>query len=569
MMRSMFAGVSGLRNHLVRLDVIGNNIANVNTTGFKNSRVTFQDMLAQVLRSGTAPTEGGAGGTNPSQVGLGMVVGAIDTLHSQGNLSSTGKTTDVAIQGNGFFVMSNGTTVAYSRDGAFDIGLDGDLVNPGSGYRVQGWTADSNGVIDSTQTVDDINIPIGQTEIAQQTSTLKLAGNINASATDATIGTVAKSGAVYSDAAGTTAAVAGTALTSLYDGTNGTALLAGGDVITLGGYKGGAALSPERKVVGTDVSTYGDLLTWINQYFGIASGESYDYSGAAVNSGVSIDAATAGAALIKGNKGEGNALTQISLTAETAAGVDKTLFNGVMDDLATTQQDADGSSVSTSMTVYDSQGASHSIKFIFTRIGANQWSWTVDCADDVSGGRCVISDGAIKDISFTTAGAFSSKTGTINIDLTNATDITIDPTMATLTQFAGTSSVSLSEQNGYPKGTLEKFSVGNNGLITGIYTNGLTKTIAQIALASFANPGGLVSDGNNLFKQSTNSGAAQIGVAGNGGRGLVNSGFLEMSNVDLAQAFTDMIVTQRGFQANARTITISDEMLQELVNLKR
>ncbi|RKY36507.1 MAG: hypothetical protein DRP78_03485, partial [Candidatus Omnitrophota bacterium] len=375
-------------------------------------------------------------------------------------------------------------------------------------------------------------------------------------------GTVAQSGALYSAPA--VPAVGATLLTALEDA-GGTSLLTAGDIITLSGKKGGVAFSAETKVVGAaDFTTYQNLLDWVGQYYGIASGETYG----AYSSGVSID--TGGEVLIQGNKGEGNALTSISMTATDSAGTtDKTAFNTVLSVLGNTVQDADGTSVASEMTVYDSQGVSHGIKVIYSRNSSNTWSWTADCVDDNSGGRCVTNDGAVKELVFSASGAWSSDTGTLSVDLGDAHNLSIDLDMTGLSQFSGTSGVSTSEQNGYPRGTLDKFSVGNSGVLTGIYTNGLTKTLGQIALARFANPGGLLKEGNNIYKQATNSGVAQIGAPGSGGRGSINNGFLEMSNVDLAETFTDMIVTQRGFQANSRIITTSDEMLQDLVNLKR
>lgn len=555
MMRSMFAGVSGLKNHQIRMDVVGNNIANINTTGFKASRVTFQDMLSQTLRGGTAPVPGGAGGINPAQVGLGMLIGTIDTLHTQGNLSATGKSTDMAIQGEGFFVLSNGEVTAYSRDGAFDIAQDGDLVNPANGYRVQGWMADANGVVDSTKPVESINIPIGQRMIAQATTIVTLTGNINAVATTGTQGTITESEEIKSDTAGTPATAA-TALTSLYNAAGTSLGLQAGDIITVSAYKGGSALTDKTGVVGVDFTTYGELMEFVEDVYGITS----DATG--------VVATATGAMQINGDIGEGNALTQISITATDSTGATaRTVFNSAMN--FTETQAANGTSVTSSMTVYDSQGVSHAIRLIFTRTGSNTWSWTADCDDDTSGGRCVTNDGAMKTLVFDANGAYSSHTGTIAVDLDDANNLAITLSMSNLTQFSGDSTVSVSEQNGYPMGTLEKFSIGSTGEITGIYTNGLTEAIGQIALARFANPGGLLKDGNNLFKQSTNSGVAQIGIPGSGGRGTINNGVLEMSNVDLAQTFTDMIVTQRGFQANARIITSSDDMLQELVNLKR
>src|ERR1700681_578292 len=161
MMRSMFAAISGLKNHQTFMDVVGNNIANVNTTGFKQSRVTFEDILSQTVRGASGP-QGGRGGVNPEQIGLGVVLGGIDTIQSQGTLQSTGKSTDMAIQGDGYFVMNDGQTNSYSRDGSFDLGTDGTLVNPASGLHVMGWQADpTTGLVDTTTPPTNITVPVG------------------------------------------------------------------------------------------------------------------------------------------------------------------------------------------------------------------------------------------------------------------------------------------------------------------------------------------------------------------------------------------------------------------------
>jgi len=185
----------------------------------------------------------------------------------------------------------------------------------------------------------------------------------------------------------------------------------------------------------------------------------------------------------------------------------------------------------------------------------------------------VVGTGATKTLIFDSTGAFSSTSGSLLIDTDDfengaATQaIVLDFTEAT--QFASASTTSVSEQDGYPSGTLDKFSIGADGVVTGIYSNGMTKTLAQIPLAKCANPGGLTKEGDNMFSEAVGSGAMETAAAGTGGRGTISNGVLEMSNVDLAQSFTDMIITQRGFQANAKIITTSDEMLADLVNLKR
>ena len=181
MMRSLYSGVSGMQNHQTRLDVIGNNVSNVNTTGFKRGRVNFQDMISQQLTGAAKPTEE-VGGVNPKEVGLGMTVASIDTIFTQGNLQSTGVSTDIAIQGNGFFVLKNGQETFYTRAGTFGVDSEGTLVNPANGLRVQGWMAQEvNGemVINTAGSTEDLIIPIGQKDAAKATTNVDFACNLN------------------------------------------------------------------------------------------------------------------------------------------------------------------------------------------------------------------------------------------------------------------------------------------------------------------------------------------------------------------------------------------------------
>ena len=415
MLRSMFSAISGLRGHQIMMDVIGNNIANVNTVGFKSGRVNFQDILSQTLHGATAPS-GGLGSINPAQIGLGMTVAGIDVLQTQGNLQSTGKTTDMAIQGDGFFIESDGSGITYTRDGAFDIALDGSLANPASGLKVQGWQADAAGRIDITQPITNLTIPIGQRTTALATSNVTISGNLDAGA-------------------------------------------------------------------------------------------------------------------------------------------------------------ADGDTVPTTMTVFDSLGVSHSVKVTFTKTGANAWSWaaTKDPADTGisivgAGGPPPVNQGTL---TYTSGGVFQAQTGTLSFTFPDgATATTPAISLAQMTQFSGTSQPA-GQTDGFTSGTLVTFAVGNAGELSGVYSNGQTQVLGQIALASFLNSAGLLRAGQNNFSATSASGAASVGAAGTGGRGTVTTGALEMSNVDLATQFTGMITAERGFQANSRVITTSDEMLQELVNLKR
>mgnify|MGYP003523903999 FL=1 len=176
MMRSLYSGVSGLQNHQTRMDVIGNNISNVNTVGFKRGRVNFQDMISQQLQGAAKPSEE-LGGVNPKEVGLGMTVAAIDNIFNQGNLQSTGVSTDLAIQGNGFFIMKSGDETFYTRNGAFSLDSNGTLVNPANGMRVQGWMAqDVNGeqVLTTAATPGDLVIPVGSKDPAKETNNVEV-----------------------------------------------------------------------------------------------------------------------------------------------------------------------------------------------------------------------------------------------------------------------------------------------------------------------------------------------------------------------------------------------------------
>lgn len=183
MMRALFSAISGMKNHMSYMDVVGNNIANVNTIAFKSSRVTFQDILGQTIRGASTP-QAGRGGTNPAQVGLGMQMGGIDNIMSQGSLQSTGKLTDFAVQGDGFFVVSDGTRNYYTRDGAFDIDVAGNLVNPVTGLKVMGWAADAGGNVNTDAALQALSIPFGTRISARATGSVTMAGNLDAGTPD-------------------------------------------------------------------------------------------------------------------------------------------------------------------------------------------------------------------------------------------------------------------------------------------------------------------------------------------------------------------------------------------------
>lgn len=520
MMRSLFAGVSALRYHQVRMDVIGNNIANVNTIGYKGSRVTFQELLSQTIRDASAP-QAGRGGLNPMQVGLGVNLGTIATYHTQGTPQATGVTTDLAIQGDGFFILSHGNERFYTRAGMFDIDRDGNVVSLATGYRVMGWVADGRGNIDTNATVTEITIPKGATIDPAATTEIVLEGNLDArdsgrlsyspSTVDITVD-------------GETTQVTFTLIpTGNFNEFEWRVTATEGTWNAGDPPSGTIRLDDEGKVVASS---------------GVATFE-LDFNGTTITFDAPTQGETAG-----GNftwSGNNNSVT----------GEAKGVF-----------QPAEATV--TTIAVFDSLGSTHDVAIHFQKIDDNRWKWW---AEDEAGNELADSDG---EIVFDAQGRVLTASGTITIPgVGGASPIQITPSFAGLTQFGEAATATAVSQNGYGAGVLTSIGIDANGVIVGSFSNGLDRNLAQIATATFANPSGLLKAGDTLFRISTNSGPALVGVPGTGSRGSISSGTLEMSNVDLSQEFTDMIVTQRGFQANSRIITTSDEMLQELVNLKR
>lgn len=431
-MRSMFSGVSGLRAHQQRMDVIGNNVANVNTVGFKSSRVTFQEVFNQTLSGASAPDSATSrGGTNPVQVGLGTSVGSIDTMMSTGSSERTDNATDLSISGDGFFIVrgSSADTYKFTRAGNFGLDKLGNLVS-GSGYCVYGWQKiNDDGTFDTESPVEPINL--------------------------------------YND-----------------------------------NHKG------NKKIIPASATTRAA------------------FSG-------NLDAA----------KG---------LSTETQFAVP--------------------------FSVYDALGNSYELSVNYRKLSADAsgttWEYTITHDNGTATPDSYTTDVTPAIVKFNTEGRIidgAANTCTVDVDeATGAADFDVNLNFSNLTMFAADSSVIPSDINGYSTGTLTTFSIGSNGIITGVYSNGEQQSLGCVALASFSNPAGLEKVGDNLFIPTTNSGNFTKGLAaGTGGTGTLTPGTLEMSNVDLSSEFTNMIITQRGFQANSRIITTSDEMLQELVNLKR
>lgn len=413
--RAMFTGVSGLNAHQVKLDVIANNIANVNTAGYRSSRAMFQDLLSQTIQGSRAPLES-FGGTNPTQVGLGVRLGSIDSSFTQGPFTTTGISTDLAIQDGGFFILRDVEGgLSYTRDGSFAINANGQFIEPATGQVVQGFLADETGTIDTLAPIQDLEIPIGGTSIVRATTQADFQGNLE------------------------------------------------------------SELDP-------------------------------------------------------------------------------------------------GTAITRTVRVYDSLGASRDIDLTITKsANPNEWDWEVSTTDPAV--LSVVGSGTITFDSDGRVSAGGTGNITVNFDPANSSapadpfDFVFDFTE--VSQLSAESDFTLVNQDGFPRGVLESFEVAQNGVINGVFTNGLVRPLGQVALATFSNNGGLERIGDNQFRQGPASGEPQIGVPDTGGRGTITGGTLENSNVDLGAEFSNLILTQRGFQANARTITAADTLLQETVNLIR
>lgn len=410
--------LSGLQANQSYMDVVGDNIANVNTVGYKTQNIHFADLMSQTLSYGTAPN-GAMQGTNPFQVGMGVGTGSISTVNTQGSVQETGRTTDMAIQGNGYFVLNNGDHNYYTRDGSFTIAPDGSLESPGSGMSVMGYPVSATtGAIDRSAPLGAIHIPTG-TQDASPTTAVSLGGNLDASQ------------AVY------------------------------------------------------------------------------------------------------------------------AAGPPAT-----------------GGQIQSSLTVYDSLGNAHQLSVSLQKTAANTWSYTI--APQAGATDSTVTSGGTGTLTFDSNGHLTAPSTPQTLGLTftsGATAGSIKMDFSGISQVAAASNINVPNSDGSPGGTISTFSVGTDGIVTAVYSNGLSKPIAQLALADFRNPDGLQHDGNNLYTEGVNSGTAQLGVGGEGTMGTIETGQLEGSNVDLAAQFAQMIQAQQGFNANTKVVTTTNNMLQSIISI--
>jgi flagellar hook protein FlgE len=626
MLQAMFNGVSGVQAHKTALDIIGNNVANVNTIAFKANRIVFKDAISQTLRPATQPTQTGIGGTNPFQVGLGVSVGSADPDLRQGSMQPTNKSTDVAIEGNGFLITSDGSQKYYTRDGSFYIDSAGNLVSTGTGLYVLGWTADpQTGAIDTSRLIEPssrIQIFIGQTALARATSLVEVGGNLNAESPPGTMQqmsvTVFDSQGVkhplvisfvktnqdsnwmwFADSPERAPATPATVVpgptsaarvTGTQDISSGISLAGPSDLIFLDGSGNTIATATL-----TDGMTPSQVVAAIDTAFASVAAPLKVAASVNASGQLVLTNTTEGAESLIRISGSSSAaaLSALGLSAGSTTGsgnffrppstANTLTINGVTinilptDTAATVAQKINGAGAGVTATATNGKISLQSLV-------------------KGSGGNISLSTGlgyTLQDVfgvGYTTVDGTGVPmgSGTIGFDANGkplTTDIGVSLTLAeshgainplvfrvnlsNMSQLAGAPDVQALRQDGLALGTLESIAIGKDGVISGRFTNGITQSLAQLAMADFRNPAGLTRAGNNLWLESSNSGLAQVGIPSLGSRGRITAGFVELSNVDLPTEFTNMIVAQRGFQANARLITTSDEVLQELVQLKR
>jgi flagellar hook protein FlgE len=557
---ALSSGVSGLQAHQQMLDVAGNNLANVNTTAFKSSRILFSELLSETIRKASQPTTN-TGGTNPVQMGSGVGVSGITPNMSQGNIVNTGNPLDMAIEGEGYFVLTDGQQDVYTRAGAFAVDQSSVLVDPATGYRVQ--RIGSEGEADGFQVAgdSDMHVPYDVAMAATATSDVTVAGNLSSDSTLSVPQTnVLASNISFTTNNGTVAA--GTVELDTLDqftaGTFGTA------TITVSGYDHtGTALTDTTPLAITATTTLDDVLDHINSVLGTSGTASL------VNGKIRVTDAESGYSLSDVGLAFAN-------TGGTAAMEMPSYF-----EVST----VGGEEVkNVNITVYDSQGGQHVLSGAFVRT-ATPNSWDMILTSITGNVQDLTFDNRrIKGIEFNARdGSYAGLNGTVGdtsqFTVTFAHD-TANPQVIGismgaigqldgLTQFAGNSTAVAREQDGYSAGRLSTVSVNKEGLLIGAFSNGVKKNIGALQIALFQNTSGLENIGGNYFIPSANSGGSVATQALTGGAGIVHGGSLEKSNADTATEFVNLINAQNGFQANARTIRVATEILQELATLIR
>ena len=568
MMRSLYSGVAGLKTHQTRMDVIGNNIANVNTTAYKSSSMTFSELMSQTTQKASgANATTGVGGTNAKQIGLGVKAGAINTaITTQGSAQSTGNPFDIMITGDNFFVVSNGSENFFTRDGSFYVDGAGNLAMTSTGYNVMGWGVDetTGNIKQDTVTALRIMSAANMTYPPEATTQANISGILDENDKDVTSANGKTVNLNFFDARGYSYTAKFTFKQSGGDKTNeysmelNKILDSTGAEIDISKLEFG---NRSQQKMETKVTLNTDAYKWDGKVLKTKDGTTdvanladiFNQDGSLITP--QDDAAAqkqqeALDAIAKAYGYEGSTDEFLNLYITSTVDKDKQLtiqdlLGNMMAGKTTDVLPADGSAITMEGRYFEG-----------TTVVFNKDTGKLE---SVGGSTTNLNVNA----------AFSALGG-------NFSDVTIDLSECTNYDNKGTSTIGATSGDldglgtGRRLGDMIGVSIQKDGMIYASYDNGMTKLLGQIATAAFANASGLEKEGDNLYSATLNSGEFDgIGVDITAGGGYMSTGQLEMSNVDLSSEFTEMITTQRGFQANSRIITVSDTLLEELTNLKR
>jgi flagellar hook protein FlgE len=512
-MGAFSVALSGLNASSEDLSIIANNLANMNTVGYKSSDANFQDLFYQQI--------GTSGNGNAEQVGEGVNIGSVESNLTQGSIQATGVPTDVAIQGNGFFVLNNDGTQEYTRAGNFTVSATGQLL-AANGAQVMGYNA-VNGVVNPNSAITGITIPAGMTIPPTPSTEFSVSMTLDS---DDGIGTAAAAQQTGTGIAPATVLATGGTL-NFSDGTN-------------------------------------------NFTYTAAAGDTMSTVLADINANPNFTASFAGNSLVI-TAADGQPVTFSANTlTDAAAGTQAETFS-------TTGTTVPAGSFSTPITVVDALGATHVLTANFTKTAANTWSYTLTIPGaDVGqpGAPVTVNTGTL---TFNGNGQLVSPAANVPIQINNladgATALSVNWNLFNasgspmISQVSGASSALSTQADGYSAGALQTISVGSDGTIQGVFSNGQTLAVGQIALASFANAQGLLQSGSNDYLASLASGQPTVGAPNSGGLGSLTGGSLEQSNVDMATEFSNLILAQRDYQANAQTVTTLDQVSQYAISM--
>ena len=520
--------LGGLSLNETSIDVLGNNIANAGTNGFKASNVLFTTQLSRTLSVGSRPTTSN-GGTNPRQVGLGALSASIRKDFTQGSVTNSTSPSDLAIQGDGFFILDGPDGQVYSRNGNFELNSQSLLTNQ-SGFKVQGYGVDEDFNLVTT-TLTDIEIPLGDLNVAQATQNVQVGGALLPTGVLGTLGSILTT-ANLTDAGNANAAITGTTLLSDVEETIGTPLFTVGETLEFTPNKGGRSLDPMTLLV-TGTTTAADFADFMDRTLGIQNGSGIP-NDATTGAQPGVTITGGGAFQIVGNSGTVN---------DIAVTIGNITSDGATISLPFTKsQSSNGESAITDFVIFDSLGEPVTMKM--TSVLESQSSnntvfrYFLESADD-NDGDIAVSNGTI---TFDSNGNVTNYTpNTFGISRVNTAADEMDVTLD-LSDISGISSASagstlkLTLQDGSDPGTLASFVIDETGIINGVFDNGIIRTLGQITLSRFSNPQGLLEFGNSTFQEGVSSGPPFLVTPGNFGAGTIRAGSIELSNTDVGRS---------------------------------